>query len=74
VNLCEKCYDKKTTGKVAGIAEPASKADIRVMLQSATLQIKALRHLPVDQRIAELEKSLTQKVEVAPGMEPAYDA
>jgi uncharacterized protein YbaP (TraB family) len=43
-------------------------------LQSAALQIRALRTLPVDQRISELEKLLAEKPEVAPGMELAYEA
>ena len=81
-DLCGKCYDKRTTESsgeskdedVAEIAEPASKGDIKAILQMAALQIKALRTFPVDQRIAELEKLLADKPEVAPGMEPAYEA
>ena len=38
------------------------------------LQIKVLRAFPLDQRIAKLEELLADKSEVAPGMEPAYEA
>lgn len=79
-NLCEKCYDKKTAESsgestdVADTAEPASKGDIRAMLQSARLIIRTLAGLPLDQRIVKLEELLANKPEVASGMEPAYDA
>lgn len=79
-DLCEKCYDKRPTESsgeskhAVEIAEPASKGDIKAMLQSAALQIKVLRTFPLDQRIAKLEELLANKPEVAPGMEPAYEA
>ncbi len=47
---------------------------MRVMLQTAALQIRALRNLPLDQRIIELEKFLAEKPTVAPGMELAWEA
>jgi hypothetical protein len=78
--LCEKCYNKRTTessgeSKDADeIAEPASKGDIRAILQTAALQIKVLGTFPLDQRIAKLEELLANKPQVAPGMEPAYEA
>jgi len=56
------------------VAEPASKSDIRAILQSARLIIRTLKGLPIDQRIAKLEELLANKPEVAPGMEPAYEA
>jgi hypothetical protein len=82
LDLCEKCYDKRTTessgeskdADLAGVAEPASKDDARAILQGAALQIKVLRTFPIDQRIARLEELLADEVEVAPGMEPAYEA
>jgi len=81
-DLCGKCYDKRATESsgeskdenIAEIAEPASKADVNMILQTAALQIKVLRLLPVDQRIAKLEELLAEKPEIAPGMEPAYEA
>jgi hypothetical protein len=79
-DLCKKCYDKRTTEsngenqEVGPVAEPASKRDISVILQTAALSIKALRTFPVDQRIAKLEDMLADKFEVAPGMEPAWEA
>jgi hypothetical protein len=33
-----------------------------------------LRTFPLDQRIARLEELLADKPEIAPGMEPAYEA
>jgi hypothetical protein len=84
INLCEKCYEKRSeeteieTGErkdsVEIIGVPASKGDIRVILQSAGLMLKTLKGLPEDQRIAKLEGLLSEKFEVAPGMEPAYEA
>lgn len=81
-NLCGKCHDKRATesngeskdADVASVAEPPSKGDIRAILQSARLIIRTLKGLPVDQRIAKLEELLANKPEVAPGMEPAYEA
>jgi hypothetical protein len=79
-NLCPKCYDKRTvesTGESENadpVAEPASKGDIRVILQSARLMIRTLKGLPLDQRIAKLEEMLADKFDVAPGMEPAHEA
>lgn len=79
-DLCEKCYDKRVTESsgestdAEDIPEPASKGDIRAILQTAALQIKALETLPIEQRIAKLEELLANKPEVAPGMEPAYQA
>jgi uncharacterized protein YbaP (TraB family) len=52
----------------------ASKDVIRVIQQTAANQIKALSTLPLDQRISKLEELLANKFEVAPGMEPAYEA
>lgn len=80
LDLCEKCYNKRTnepTGEsedVNPIAEPASKRDISVILQTAALQVKVLRTFPVDQRITKLEELLADKPTVAPGMEPAWEA
>ncbi len=79
-DLCDKCNEKKNaesteeTYDANPTAEPDSKADMRVMLQTAALQIRALRLLPVDQRIIELEKFLAEKPTVAPGMELAWEA
>lgn len=78
--LCAKCCDKRTTESseesedADSTAEPASKADIRVIPQTAALQIIALRLFPVDQRIIEIEKLLAEKPTVAPGMELAWEA
>jgi hypothetical protein len=44
-----------------------------VILQSARLIIRTLKGLTIDQRIAKLEELLV-KPEIAPGMEPAYEA
>ena len=80
LDLCEKCYSKRITESTGESkdtdedAEPASKGDVRVMLQTAALTIKVLRTLPIDQRITRLEELLADKPEVAPGMEPAYEA
>ncbi|MGA2625457.1 MAG: hypothetical protein ABSF63_00160 [Candidatus Bathyarchaeia archaeon] len=79
-DLCPKCYDKRTIestgegGNADPVAAPASKVDIRVMLQSARLMIRTLKGLPLDQRITKLEEMLADKFEVAPGMEPAHEA
>jgi hypothetical protein len=79
-NLCEKCHDKRTnestveSKKTDGIPEPASKHDISVILQTAALQLKILRTFPVEQRITKLEELVADKLEVAPGMEPAWEA
>jgi len=79
-DLCEKCYGKRTTESngessvVKDVPQPASKADIRVILQAAGLQIKTLKLLPLVQRIVELEKLLAENPTVAPGMEPALEA
>ncbi len=72
-NLCGKCYEERTTessgesedADVADIAEPASKRDIRVLLQSARLMIRPLKSLPIDQRISKLEELLANKREFA---------
>ena len=88
VTLCDECYQKRVTESsgesedahttesdvASNIAEPASKGEIRVMLQSARLMIRTLKGLPIDQRIVKLEELLATKFEVAPGMEPAYEA
>jgi hypothetical protein len=84
-DICTPCYQKfqsehskkepATTKPDSETAEhPASKSDIRVILQTAALQIKTLRLLPLDQRIAKLEESLAEKWDCAPGMEPAMEA
>jgi hypothetical protein len=82
VDLCLQCVEKRKVARQerAGssetkeTAEPASKRDIETLAQTARLLIKALDALPVEQRIAELERMLAEKVQVAPGMEPACEA
>ncbi len=81
-DLCPKCYGRRTNESsgvsddvdLAEVAEPASKRDVRVILQSAKLIIRTLKGLPVDQRIAKLEEMLADKFEVASGMERAVEA
>jgi hypothetical protein len=53
---------------------PASKHEIETILHAGRVLLRGLDTFPVDQRIAELEKYLAEKREVAPGMEPAYAA
>lgn len=81
LDLCEKCYEKRcedseSDGEDDGAKEvaAASRDDIKTLRQSATLAIRMLKDLPLDRRIAKLEEMLAQKVEVAPGIEPAYEA
>jgi len=83
-DLCEKCYEKRSKeteietrdqkDPSEAIEAPTSKSDVRAMLQSAGLMLKILKGFPEDQRIAKLEALLAEKSEVAPGMEPAYEA
>jgi len=75
--LCEPCHEKATSQQDDAKdepPEPISAQDVKVLRQSAALQIKVLRTFPIDQRIAKLEELLADKPEVAPGMEPAYEA
>jgi hypothetical protein len=78
VDLCGKCYEKKASIAESSVVKdaplPAPKADIKVILQTAALQLKALKLLPLEQRISELQKFLADKPTIAPGMEPAYEA
>jgi hypothetical protein len=78
--LCEKCYEKRiqTTDaepdQASPPVEPASKHEIETLLQSAALMIRVLKTLPPNRRIAELERLLAERAQVAPGMEPALEA
>lgn len=86
--LCEKCHEKRLKAKrlleceschiksedADQTVESTSKGDVKAMLQTAALQIKILKTFPIDQRISKLEELLADKLEVAPGMESAYEA
>jgi hypothetical protein len=85
--ICVSCYNKfqseqrkqepgtrTETKDVNQTTHVPSKGDINSILQSVALQIKVLRTFPADQRIVKLQELLAEKPEVAPGMEPAWEA
>jgi hypothetical protein len=73
-DLCPKCVEKREVARQRESSEPASKREIEAVTQSARLAVKALKTLPPDQQIAELEKMLADQPQIAPGMRPAYEA
>jgi hypothetical protein len=87
VDLCPACLKKRSIKDIEeteedqedeeetpGSTATGSNASERTMIQTARLYLKALKGLPLERQIADLEGRLSENMQVAPGMEQAYQA